>query len=109
MRSPGSGKGRVKKLPLAPRAEADLDEIFDYLAPRSPRGAARVIQGLLEQCERVCDTPLGYPACEALRAGLRRAVYRPYLIFFTLDKTGVRIERIVHGARDLPSLFKEWG
>ncbi|MGH6952270.1 MAG: type II toxin-antitoxin system RelE/ParE family toxin [Vitreimonas sp.] len=99
----------MKKLPLAPRAEADLDEILEFLAPRRPRGAARVIQGLLEQCGRVCDAPLGYPACEELRAGLRRAVYRPYLIFFTLDKTGVRIERVVHGARDLPSLFKDQG
>lgn len=99
----------MRKLPLAPRAEADLDDIFDYLAPRSPRGAARVIRGLLEQCGRVCDAPLGYPSCEQLRAGLRRAVYRPYLIFFTLDQTGVRIERIVHGARDLPSLFEDRG
>jgi plasmid stabilization system protein ParE len=28
------------------------------------------------------------------------------MVFFTLSEHGVRIERILHGARDLPAIFE---
>jgi plasmid stabilization system protein ParE len=33
------------------------------------------------------------------------AVHRPYLIFFRIEADAVRIERVLHGARDLRVLF----
>lgn len=93
------------RLPLSEIAEADLDNIATYISRDSPRAAARLIDRLLDQCERVCQTPLGYPSAEHLRPGLRRSVCKPYIIFFIVDRNGVRIERIVHGARDLPGAF----
>jgi plasmid stabilization system protein ParE len=33
------------------------------------------------------------------------AVHRAYLIFFRVDEREVRIERVLHGARDLRELF----
>lgn len=96
----------MSKLPLSDLARADLEEIAAHISADSPRAATGMLQALIEQCRKVCRAPLAYPAQEDLRAGLRRAVCRPYLIFFVVDQRGVRIERIVHGARDLPALFE---
>jgi toxin ParE1/3/4 len=62
---------------------------------------------LLDQCRRICEAPLSYPPCENLLPGLRRAVCRPYLVYFIVNQNGVRIERIIHGARDLPTLLSD--
>ncbi len=41
------------------------------------------------------------------RAGLRMAVHGRYLVLFRdlPDKNVVRVERVLHGARNLPRLF----
>ena len=95
----------MKSLPLSRLAEADLAEISEYVGARSPKAAARLLRQILALCHRICDNPLSYSACERVRPGLRRGLLRPYLVFFTVDQDGVRIERIVHGARDLSALF----
>lgn len=66
-----------------------------------------MIDGLIALCHRIVENPLGYPACEHVRAGYRRGLHRPYVVLYRLTGKGVRIERIVHGARDLPALFDE--
>ena len=40
-------------------------------------------------------------------SGLRSCVHGIYVIFFTIDDQGVRIERILHGARDLGPLLNQ--
>ena len=39
--------------------------------------------------------------------GLRAAPIDRYVIYFRVDGTRVRIERVLHGARDLKTLFKQ--
>ena len=46
-----------------------------------------------------------YVARPELGAGLRSCAHGRYVVFFRVDDTVVRIERILHGARDLPSQF----
>ncbi|WP_349261175.1 type II toxin-antitoxin system RelE/ParE family toxin [Povalibacter sp.] len=41
------------------------------------------------------------------REGLRSCAHGTYVIFFTVDDQGVRIERILHGARDLGPLLNQ--
>ena len=91
---------------LSRRAEADLEEIAAHVGAQSPRAAVRLLTRLRALCRRISEHPFSHQACDEVRPGLRRAVLRPYLVFFTVDQDGVRIERILHGARDLPSLFK---
>nr|WP_249406451.1 type II toxin-antitoxin system RelE/ParE family toxin [Rhizobium sp. CFBP 13726] len=42
-----------------------------------------------------------------LSAGLRCIHFKRYVMFYTVSQNGVRIERILHGARDIPAAFKE--
>ncbi|MFT3728516.1 MAG: type II toxin-antitoxin system RelE/ParE family toxin [Terricaulis sp.] len=96
-----------RRLILSDQAEVDLEEIADYIAKDSPRAALRVVTALRAKCAIIAEQPELYPVLESITPEFRRALARPYGIWFQIapDDT-VRIERIVHGARDLPSLFE---
>lgn len=95
------------RLILSEKAEADLEEIAAHIAEESPRAAVQVIAAIRAKCELIALQPLLYPVREDIASGFRRALANPYGLWFQLLPDGsVRIERIVHGARDLPSLLK---
>ena len=89
------------RLIFAPPATADLEEIGDYIALDNPPRALSFIRELRAQCRKMLDNPLAFPAREDLAPGLRVLPYGQYLIFYRPTATTVRIERILHGARDV--------
>lgn len=64
---------------LSPQAEIDLREIGDYIARDNPQRAASFVGELLAHSQRIAEQP------EAYLAWAER----------------VRIERIIHGSRDI--------
>jgi toxin ParE1/3/4 len=92
---------------FSPRSVFDLREIGDWIAQSSPRRAIRFVVELREHAQRIGAAPLGFPSREDLSPGLRMAVHRPYLILFRVSSDHVRIERVLHGARDLRQLLGE--
>lgn len=86
---------------ISPLATADLREIGDYIARDNPMRAESFVDELLEQCHKLTTMPLGSTARDDLAPGLRSCPYQRYMIFFTVTDTAVRIERIVHGSRDI--------
>ena len=96
-----------RRLLLSPRAAADLEEIADYIARDNPVRAASFVAELEAKCRAVAAAPERYPARPDLVSGLRMAVHGRYLVFFR-DLPGeatVRIERVLHSARNLPRLL----
>ena len=93
------------RLIFAPLAVADLEEIGDYIALDNPPRALSFIRELRAQCRKILDNPLAFPAREDLAPGLRVLPYGQYLIFYRPMDTTVRIERILHGARDVGTQF----
>jgi toxin ParE1/3/4 len=89
------------------RAEMDLAEITDFIALDNSKRADEFEEELLERVRNISRAPLAYAERSDLRAGLRSCVHRVYVIFFTVDEQGVRIERILHGARDLGQLLSQ--
>lgn len=87
------------------RAETDLIEITDYIALDSPERASTFEDELLEHAHTIAQAPFGYVERPELSKGLRSCAHGAYVIFFTIDDQGVRIERILHGARDLRPLL----
>lgn len=96
-----------RRLLLSPRAAADLEEIADYISRDNPVRAASFVAELEAKCRAVAASPDLYPARSDLAPGLRMAVHGRYLVLYS-DLPGeatVRVERVLHGARNLPRLL----
>ena len=80
-------------------ALADLDQLIDYIAQRSPEGAQRVLRDIRAAERRIEQFPhLGRATTRPMirRAGVPR---RSYLIFYQPTDEGI-IHAVRHGARD---------
>jgi len=96
-----------RRLLLSPLAAADLEEIGDYIARDNPVRAASFVAELEAKCRAVAATPELYPARTDLAPGLRMAVHGRYLVLYRdlPGENAVRIERVLHGARNLSRLI----
>ena len=90
---------------FSPKSRQDLLDIGDYIAQDSRCNARRFVAKLIEQCQRIRRASLAYVSREDLAPGLRMAALGSYVIFFRVLDGTVRIERVLHGARNLPMLF----
>ena len=86
------------------RAEADLNELFDYLLERDPTAALRVYDAIRERVGQLTEYPgLGRPGRVA---GTRELVIArtPYIVAYMVDRRldAVIILRVLHGARRWP-------
>lgn len=86
---------------FAPAAQNDLEVIADFIAQDSPANAVRFISALRVQCQRLTKAPMAYVARPELGEGLRSCAHGRYVIFFRPTADGVRVERILHSARDI--------
>lgn len=86
-------------------AEADLENIADYIASDNPARAATFVAELREKAEAIGHMPHAYPPRPDLGPDFRTAIYGRYLIVFRDLPEAVYVLRVVHGARDLLRLF----
>jgi len=87
-------------------AEADLQSIGDWIAEDNPKRALTFVQELRHRCETLANAPRGYalvPHFEHL--GIRRRVYRDYLIFYRIIGRTIEVLHVLHGARDYESIL----
>lgn len=89
------------------RAEEDLIEIWTFIAHDDVSAADRLLDRIDEVCGQLAENPLMGPARSDLAAELRYFIVGSYLILYRKAPHGAEIVRIVHGARHLPSLFRE--
>jgi toxin ParE1/3/4 len=92
-------------------AEQDVEEIVDYISHDSAQAAATFRVALQHVCEMLVDIPeagstrtFRNPEMKGVRM-LPVRKFDKYLIFYRSTSEGLEIVRVVHGARDLPSLF----
>jgi toxin ParE1/3/4 len=90
---------------FAPAAEADLEEIVDYIAADNPAAASEFVGRLEDLAVRLAETPgMGRPRPEFL-PGLRSFKLGRYLVFYRVAAGGIEVVRVLHGARHFPALF----
>ena len=92
---------------LTPQALQDLEEIHDYIADDSAGAALRFINLLERKCKSLGLTPAMGRRREELASNLRSLPVRKYVIFYRQNKERVEIIRILHGARDIITLFEK--
>ena len=86
--------------------ETDLDSIADYIAQDNPQRAVTFLREIRQKIHRIGEQPLLYQIRPEVGEGARVAVVGRYVILFRILDQVVRIERVVYGGRDLPSLLQ---
>lgn len=88
-------------------ADADLDDIWHFIADDSEEQADKFIKILTEKFELLANHPLIGATRDDFRVGLRSLAYKSYVIFYMPTDYGIQIDRVLHGARDIPTIFLE--
>lgn len=93
----------MKPLVYATRALEDLEAILRYVGSDDAEAAVRLVRAIQSQCEAIQRTPGIGERQEDLARLLRRFCFRRYAIYYRDLENQVRIERVLHGARDVGS------
>jgi toxin ParE1/3/4 len=93
---------------ISPRAEADLDEIWLYVATES--SSIEIADRLIDAITGNFLLLAGFPYAGRARdddfgAGTRSFSTGEYVIVYSVEGSYVSILRVVHGKRDLEALF----
>ena len=93
---------QVLKRPLA---EADLDDIWWYIAQDNPDAADRLLDKIEEQCQALAQFPNMGINRDELMPTLRSFPVGNYLVFYLPTDDGVEVVRVLSGMRDIDALF----
>ena len=86
--------------------ESDLDSIAEYIAQDNPQRAVTFLREIRQKIHRIAEQPLLYQLRPEIGEYARLAVVGRYVILFRILHEVVRIERVIYGGRDLPSLLQ---
>jgi len=98
---------------FTPQAWQDTLDIIEYIGTDNPEAAARFLLALEETCTQLAALPGMGSVRTFQRKDLKGTRILPvtgfehYLIFYAAAGTSIKVLRILHAARDFPTLFKE--
>ena len=91
----------VAEYRLSPRAQRDLDEVFDYTAAQWGLPQAIVYIDLIEAaCANLAESPQRAQGCDTIRPGYRRRSVEQHIIYFRPTRYGIAVVRIMHQRMD---------
>ncbi|SRR5579871_1835397 len=91
-----------------PQADADLDEIWYYVATRSGsiEIADRLVDSLTDRFYLLAMYPhIGRSRDEDLQVGLRSFPVGEYVIVYRIQDGDIFVLRVLHGRRDISAFF----
>ena len=94
---------------VAKSAEEDLREILSYIADDNIEAALRMFQRFRECFTMLSTMPQSGRRRSDLEPDLRSFPEGTYVIFYREITDGVEILRVLHGSRDIESLFENMG
>ena len=90
---------------LTPEAQSDLIEIWSYIAQYDEEAADNIIDEIYQRSQILAKSPYIGITRPELAPDLRSFVVKKYVLFYQPASYGIRIVRILHGARDVEQLF----
>ena len=91
------------KVVFSAAAKDDLLDIAIYIAQDNPARALSFVDELEGKCLALGHAPGSGATRPELGEGVRMLAHGHYLIFYRANESAVRIERIMHSARDISS------
>ena len=89
-------------------AEADLREVWSYVAENNPAAADKLIKELLEKIRSLPRNPaLGRDRSEII-INLRSLPVKKYVVFYLIAGDGIEIYRVLHSSRNIDELFNDY-
>src|SRR3989304_1704163 len=89
-----------------PLAEADILEVWDYIADDSIDAADRWVDRPDEQLRLLAAQPMMGRARDELAPGVRSFPFGRYVVFYAPLDDGIDVIRGLHGARDVHAVFE---
>ena len=92
---------------LSSRARADLDEIWHRIVTEGggESAADRTVDLITDRFLLLSDWPRLGRTRNELRRGLRSLPVADYVVFYRISRSGVVIQRVLHGRRDIPRIM----
>ena len=96
---------------FTPQARQDALDIVAYIAADNPDAAERFLPALAETCTQLVALPGMGSARSFQRKDLTGVRMLPvtgfeyYLVFYTALRKTVKVLRVLHAARDFPTIF----
>jgi toxin ParE1/3/4 len=94
----------MAKLMIAPSAQQDLSDFYEYIPRDKPIAAANWVEKIEEKCKLIATTPEFGERRPEYGPHIRSCVVGRYLIFFRQIKSGIEVARVVDEDRDIRSL-----
>ena len=91
---------------LTRRARRDLLDIWNRIADDDEAAADRFLDALRHRFDLLADNPYAGRRRDDLRKAYRSFPVGEYVILYRIAKPGIQILHILHGRRDILSLFR---
>jgi toxin ParE1/3/4 len=88
-----------------PRAAEDIAAIWDFIADDNADAADHWIDQLDTQLRLLATQPLMGRTRDELAPGIRSFPFGRYLLFYLPISDGIDVVRVLHGARDVDTVF----
>lgn len=96
----------MSRVRLARAARTDLIEIWSYLAAENEPAADRLLNRIAAKLQLLTQSPDLGRRRDELAASLRSIPVGDYILFYQVAGRTVTVVRVLHGSRDLESLFE---
>ena len=96
----------MSRVTRRPQAEADILEIWDYIAEDSLIEADRWLDRLDEKFALWATQPTMGRSRDELAPGIRSLAFGRYVVFFEPLPDGIDVVRVLHGSRDIDASFE---
>jgi toxin ParE1/3/4 len=97
----------MNRFRLSVRAETDIAEVRHYIAQDNVPAADRFVGDLFDLFQLLGRNPEIGQQRPNLRPNLRSISHGNYVVFFYPIKDGAEIVGVVHGARDIDTMFSK--
>lgn len=94
------------KVFLSEQADADLLQIYRYLAERNASAAQSIVAEINRKLQNIGDFPFFGRDRSMLSQGIRSIVAHPYVILYTVGPDRIIVVRVLHGRRDIDAEFQ---